>query len=116
MSECGAWYRGIFVSGAFQHSQEITQSSAQRTTISLNRAGAVASRQMLIKKLGYQCFVDAFQAESATVYPLCKVANTAEIVGKRGRCVVAVCQVPHVRIDVRGEWPFGEPIDAGVLG
>jgi hypothetical protein len=25
-------------------------------------AGAVASRQMLIKKLGYQCFVDALQA------------------------------------------------------
>jgi hypothetical protein len=54
MSESGAWYRRIFVSGAFQHSQEMTQSSAQRTTISLNRAGAVASRQMLIKKLGYQ--------------------------------------------------------------
>jgi hypothetical protein len=45
-----------------QHSQEMTQSGAQRTTISLNRAGAAASRQMLIKKFGYQCFVDALQA------------------------------------------------------
>jgi hypothetical protein len=40
----------------------MTQSGAQRTTISLNRAGAAASRQMLIKKFGYQCFVDALQA------------------------------------------------------
>ena len=116
MSESGAWYRRIFASGAFQHSQEMTQSSAQRTTISLNRAGAAASRHVLIKKLGYQCFVDALQAQSATVYPLCKLANTAEILGKRGRCAVAVCQVKHVRIDVTGEWPFGEPMDAGVLG
>ena len=47
---------------------------------------------------------------------MCKVANNAEIVGERVRCVVAVCKELHVRIDVRGERLFGEPIDVGVLG
>ena len=44
-----------------QHSQEMPQRGAQRTTISLNRTRAVATRQMLINKLGDQRFVDALQ-------------------------------------------------------
>ncbi len=99
-----------------QHNQEMGQSGAQHAPITLNRAGAVALQQMLIKKLGYQCFVDALQAQSATVYPLCEVANAAKAMRKRGRGVATVCQVQHVRINVRGERLFGEPIDAGMLG
>jgi hypothetical protein len=39
----------------------MSQSGAQRTTISLNRTSAVAKRQMLVNELGYQCLVDDLQ-------------------------------------------------------
>ncbi len=58
MSESGAWYRRIFMSCL---PAQMTQSGVPHTTISLNRAGAAASRHVLIKKLGYQCFVDGLQ-------------------------------------------------------
>jgi hypothetical protein len=91
----------------------MAQSGAQRAPITLNRAGAAASWQMIVKEFNDNGFVNAMQAQLATVNPLSKVGNTADAVGKRGRSVAAVSQVLLVRINVRCERPLGEPVDAG---
>lgn len=93
----------------------MAQRSAHRALITRYRAGAVASWQVFVEKFGYKCFVDALQAQPATVDPARKVADAAYVAGERSDRVVEVCQVQHVCIDVRGEKSLGEPIDAGVL-
>jgi hypothetical protein len=91
----------------------MAQRSTQVASFTLNRAGATASRQMVVKELGDNCFVDVSDAQTATVKPLSKVGNAAHAVGKRGRSVAAVSQVLLIRIYVRRERPLGEPVDTG---
>jgi hypothetical protein len=68
---------------------------------------------MIVKELGDNSLVDASDGQTTTVNPLSKVSNAANAVGKRGRRIAAVSQVLLVRINVRGERPLGEPVDAG---
>jgi hypothetical protein len=96
-----------------QHSEQMAQRGTQIASIMLNRAGATASRKMIVKELGDNCFVDASDAQTATVKPLRKVGKAAHAVGKRGRSVAAISQVLLIRIYVRCERPFGEPVYAG---
>jgi len=45
----------------------MAQGSAQTASISLNRASAVASRKMIVKKFDNYCLIDARNAQTATV-------------------------------------------------
>jgi hypothetical protein len=86
---------------------------AQIATITANRTRATASWKMIVKELGNDCFVDASDAQTLGLNPLSKVGNAAQVAGKRRRRVAAISQVLLVRINVKRERPFDEPVCTG---
>jgi hypothetical protein len=50
-----------------QYNQQMAQVSAQIASITLNRASAVASRKMIVRKFRNGCLIDARNAQTVTI-------------------------------------------------
>ena len=64
------------------------------------RCFAVTARQVIVKKLLYQLFIDAFNINIAQGCPVSKVGQPSKVIIDRVLCIAAVKQMQHESINV----------------
>lgn len=113
-------FLGQFAGGAIldeaqraQHHKQVSQRRAVVSPVATRGPRAVATRKVIVQKLGNGDFVNSVQLKAPASRPSGEMRDAGQVTVGCGPRAAAFAQELLESVDKWPDWPVGEPVDVG---